>query len=65
MTHNLVDTEIADSLIKVKSHECKMISSGLQLCLRSALKTIKPTPGFKVHVSSREEKQGNGQSCPF
>lgn len=48
MSHNLVDTEIAESLIKVKSHKCKMISSGLQLWLRSALKNIKPTAGFKL-----------------
>lgn len=43
VSHNLVDTEMAESLIKVKSHKCKMISSGLQLWLRSALKNIKLT----------------------
>lgn len=47
MSHNLVDTEIAESLIKFKLHKCKIISSGLQPWLLSALKNIKLTPGFK------------------
>lgn len=65
MSHNLVDTEIAESLIKFKLHKCKMISSGLQQWLLSALKNTKLTPGFKFQKSLIVPERGKSPVMNF